>query len=243
MSLRPIVFSDIDFTIAFDSLLHPRTAELIDKVRLRADFILVTARSYEECAPLPPIPNDGIVTENGAGIFDRVDGRDVLCESWDRHVAVRQPVLDRYRDMLEADGWLIHHKPRAFSSCIDKSGKTQAELDEVVAALPEGLQLQFSHNTAGRYIEVFPLEAGKDKAIRQLCAQRGLPLQMTFAMGDNTNDIDMLRVVKMGFAPGNCHPQVREVLADLGGYVSPLDGHDGAADMLRRLLNELEGRQ
>ncbi len=239
MTIRPIVYSDLDYTIIFDSVLHPETERLLTRLRERALFIIVTARSYAECAPLPPIPNDGIITENGAGIFRRVDGGDVLCPDWDRQMSARQETLDTYRDMLENQGWVIHYKPRAFSTNVEGSGKTDADVEAAVAALPEGLQLQFSRNTAGRYLEVFPLEAGKDKALRRICLEHGVPLEQSFALGDNANDMDMLKVAGHAFAPGNCHPDVRALLQQIGGYVSPEEGHAGAQDILRKVMAHL----
>lgn len=239
MTIRPIVFSDLDYTIIFDSILHPETERLLQELRQRALLVIVTARSYEECLPLPPIPNDGIITENGAGIFRRVAGEDVLCAEWDRQMSVRQETLDAYRDMLEDQGWVIHYKPRAFSTNVEQSGKSDADVAAAAAALPKGLQLQFSRNTAGRYLEVFPVEAGKDKAIRRVCEEHGVALERAFAMGDNTNDMDMLKVAKRGFAPGNCHPDVRDLLQQIGGYVSPHEGHPGAQDILRKVMAEV----
>ncbi len=246
MNPRAVVFSDIDYTIVFDSELRPRTAALIQQVRQRAPFILVTARSRRECLPLPPIPSDGLVAENGAAIYLRRDGQEVLDEEWDRRMAARQEALDALREELQAEGWRIHHKLRAFSSSLTRSGKSEDDLRRLRERLPQGLQLQLSRNTAGEYIEVFPVEAGKDKAVWRLGEDLGAGAGAgsfgagSFGLGDNTNDLDLLRVVTVPLAPGNCHPQVRELVTARGGYVSPHERHAGAQDILEEVLRRLD---
>ena len=239
MPLKPVVFSDIDYTIVFDSELHPRTTELIQSIRERAHFILITARSRAECQPLPPIPNDGLVAENGAAVYLAHDAVPYLDPDWDALMALRQPALDAFREALISRGWRINHKLRAFSSGIQLSGKADAEVQWAVDNLPTGLQLQFSHNTAGDYLEVFPVEAGKDKAVLRVCEDLGVPVEATCGLGDNVNDLDMLRVVGLPLAPGNCHPQARELTLSRGGYVSPHARHEGAWDILQRALEQV----
>jgi len=239
MPSRPIVFSDIDFTIVFDSEIHPKTVELIEQVRRQARFVLVTARSKAECEGLPDIPNDGFIAENGAAVYLREHGRDRLDPEWEQQMHKRQSVLEAFRDELASRGWCMHKKLHAFSSCIDSSGMQAADVQWVQDNLPAGLQLEFSRNTAGRYIEVFPAEAGKDKAVHRLCARLGVDLQATFGLGDNSNDLPMLETVKMPLAPGNCHPDVRALVTQRGGFVAPLEGHAGAQEMLRELLRLL----
>jgi HAD superfamily hydrolase (TIGR01484 family) len=246
-----IVFSDIDYTIVFDSKLHDRTAALIEEVRRHAHFVLVTARSHEECLPLPPIPNDGLVTENGAAVYmggasaEPADWTPAALETlrlddaWDRRMAVRQETLDVFKAELMAEGWVMHHKLRAFSSSVTKSGKSEADIRGVLDRVPEGLQLQFSRNTAGAYLEVFPIEAGKDKAVFRVCEDLGVAAAQTFGMGDNANDLDMLRVVGFPLAPGCCHPDVRVAVLGRGGYVSGREGHEGAQDVLMQVLARL----
>jgi HAD superfamily hydrolase (TIGR01484 family) len=236
---RPVVFSDLDYTIIFDSHLDPRTEALIEAVRERAWFIIVTARSLAECAPLPPIPNDGLVAENGAAVYVRHSGHEVLDATWDALMAPRQPALDALRHELTARGWRVHHKLRALSAGVERSGKSETDVAWVRAHLPPGLQLQFSRNTAGAYLEIFPLEAGKDKAVHRVCEDLGVPLASTFGLGDNQNDLDMLRVVALPLAPGNCHPEVRALVSARAGFISPQPGHPGAHLMLEHLLTRL----
>lgn len=235
----PIVFSDLDYTVIFDSELDPQTEALIEAVRLRARFVIVTARSLEECEPLPPIPSDALVAENGAAVYLRQAGRDVLDLEWDRRMAPYQAALDAMRQELAAHGWRIHHKLRAFSAGVERSGKSARDVEWARGRLPAGLQLQLSRNTAGAYLEVFPEVAGKDQAVYRVCQDHGVEPEQSFGLGDNTNDLDMLRVVGYPLAPGNCHPEVRELVLARGGYVAKEHGHAGAQEILRNVLQRL----
>ena len=241
MTAHKFVFSDLDYTIIFDSELDPRTTALIEQVRERARFIIVTARSHRECRPLPPIPNDGLVAENGAAVYLRQDGEDVLDCEWDAVMAQTQLTLDCFRKELEAEGWGMHYKRRAFSSSVTKSRKSERDVEDVMARVPEGLQLHLSHNTAGMYLEVFPWSAGKDKAVSRVRERLGAEASLTIGMGDSTNDLDLLRVVDLPLAPGNCHPLVRAMVEARGGIVSAEGGHPGAWEMLERALRALDG--
>lgn len=236
---RPVVFTDLDYTIIFDSVLDSATEALIEAVRARARFVIVTARSLAECEPLPPIPSDGLVAENGAAVYLRQDGREVLDPEWDRLMAPYQAALDEMESDLRGQGWRVHHKLRAFSAGVERSGKCAADVEWVRERLPEGLQLQLSRNTAGAYLEIFPVIAGKDRAVYRVCEDVGAEPGSAFGMGDNTNDLDMLRVVGYPLAPGNCHPEVRELVTARDGFVAAESGHAGAQAMLRHLLERL----
>ncbi|MEV4256461.1 HAD hydrolase family protein, partial [Spirillospora sp. NPDC049652] len=50
--------------------------------------------------------------------------------------------------------------------------------------------------------------ATKGAALRELAAARGVPLAEVAAIGDNPNDIDMIRAAGTGVAVGDGHPDV-----------------------------------
>lgn len=75
-------------------------------------------------------------------------------------------------------------------------------------------------------IELAARGASKAKALRVLCRHLGIALEDACAIGDNGNDLMMLREVGWGMAMANAAPFVREA-AD---GVAPYDNdHDGAA--------------
>lgn len=77
--------------------------------------------------------------------------------------------------------------------------------DVVLAACPD-LQVVVSERT---YLEVLPAGVSKGAALRILTAACGVDLSEVAAIGDNPNDIDMLRVAGLGVAVGDGHADVR----------------------------------
>lgn len=56
-------------------------------------------------------------------------------------------------------------------------------------------------------IELVPPGVNKERAVRELCAQRGLDLSKVLAFGDGDNDAAMLGSVGHGVAMGNGMPE------------------------------------
>ncbi|MFC4908052.1 Cof-type HAD-IIB family hydrolase [Actinomadura gamaensis] len=111
--------------------------------------------------------------------------------------------------------------------CADAALMDPAE--RAVAATVPGVTLVRSEAT---YLEVLPEGATKGAALRELAAARGVPLAEIAAIGDNPNDIDMIRVAGTGVAVGDGHPDVRAA-ADLV-VAACADG--AVADLVGRLL-------
>ena len=71
------------------------------------------------------------------------------------------------------------------------------------------------------------LESGcKDKpqAVRRICAERGIDLSQVTYVGDDSNDLEVIRMVGFGCAPADALPQVRQA-AD---FVAEAKGGNGA---------------
>ena len=97
------------------------------------------------------------------------------------------------------------------------------------AALPPGTRGVFSHP---RYLEVTAADVDKAHAVRTVCAQLGVPLAALAAIGDEENDIGMLREAGIGIAMGNAAPSVRAV-AD---RTTDTNERDGVALAIAELL-------
>ena len=86
--------------------------------------------------------------------------------------------------------------------CIAADVSGVAALHDLRAALPAGARGVFSHP---RYLEVTAAGVDKAHAVRAACAALGIPLDAVAAIGDQENDIGMLRAVGIGIAMGNAH--------------------------------------
>lgn len=90
-------------------------------------------------------------------------------------------------------------------------------------------------NTSPRNIEVNPSGVSKASGLASVCAGLGIRPDQVLAMGDSTNDIEMLRFAGVGVAMGNAD----DVVKAAADFVTLHHEDDGVAHALRALL---EGR-
>ena len=71
---------------------------------------------------------------------------------------------------------------------------------------------------------------GSDKGsmVQTLAKRLGISMEHVYCIGDETNDISMLRVSKEGFAPANCAQAVK----DCGVTLVSDKNHDALADVI-----------
>jgi Cof subfamily protein (haloacid dehalogenase superfamily) len=74
--------------------------------------------------------------------------------------------------------------------------------------------------------------ADKAEALRHLLRPRGLSMDAVIAIGDDVNDVEMVRVSGVGIAVDNALPEVKAV-AD---WIAPRHDADGVAHAIHRLL-------
>ena len=78
--------------------------------------------------------------------------------------------------------------------------------------------------------EISPKGAGKDDGLRALCDHLGLPVERAMAVGDGTNDIELMEAAGFSVAMGNAVDAVRRV----SDAVTDDCDHDGAAKAVLR---------
>ncbi|MBR2010509.1 MAG: HAD family phosphatase [Clostridia bacterium] len=83
----------------------------------------------------------------------------------------------------------------------------RAEAAERLAAL-ESVQLA---STADANLEIFSKKAGKGNALLHLAAQLGIDRAQTIAVGDSTNDSDMILKAGLGLAMENACPELKSI--------------------------------
>ena len=94
---------------------------------------------------------------------------------------------------------------------------------------PKGVQ---SRCSGDMFLEFFSVDAGKDKALAILAESLGVTLEETVAIGDNYNDMDMLKAAGLGVAMGNAPDEVKKA-ADL---VTDTNENDGVAKVIDNIL-------
>ncbi len=86
----------------------------------------------------------------------------------------------------------------------------------------------------GFFCEIAPAGVDKWTAVRTVSALCGVPLEAVCAVGDDVNDLPMIREAGLGIAMGNALPVVKEA-AD---YVAPTHDQEGLAEVVAWLLGE-----
>jgi len=114
---------------------------------------------------------------------------------------------------------------------ITEPGETVALLEKINAKFGDRLVSGISRP---QYIESISPEAGKERALRELCSQLNIAPEEVIAFGDGQNDAGMIRFAGLGVAVANAREEVR-AQADL---VAPSNHEDGVAQVIMQLLKE-----
>ena len=86
-----------------------------------------------------------------------------------------------------------------------------------------------------RYLEIVRMGVSKGAALTALAARLGIPMEETIALGDSTNDIEMIEAAGLGVAVANARAELKE-RADV---VLETDAADGVmAEVERRFFGE-----
>lgn len=93
------------------------------------------------------------------------------------------------------------------------------------------LPLSLASSLAGN-LEINDLKADKGEGLRILCRHLGIPMEQVIAVGDNSNDIGLLKAAGLPVAVGNAIPGIR-ALAKV--VVADCD-HDGAAAVMEEYM-------
>lgn len=180
--------------------------------------------------------------------FDPVLCADTFCEGFDFYIArrdVRSEELGYYLT-LNPTRWRIYKDmiqqppPDIFGGfCVgslDQMMQLEATLQK---ELPGKLHTHVLHppHYRGFFIEIAPAGVTKWSAIQRLAHGWGIADAEICAVGDDVNDIPMIRAAGLGVAMGNAQPAVKAA-AD---RIAPTHDEDGLAEVVEWLLKEGSG--
>lgn len=83
-------------------------------------------------------------------------------------------------------------------------------------------------------IEINHIDAQKGHAVERIAKSLGIPMEQVLTIGDNFNDVSMLKVGGVSFAMGNAEPGVKAVAK----YVTDTNIEDGVGKAILRAINE-----
>jgi 5-amino-6-(5-phospho-D-ribitylamino)uracil phosphatase len=152
----------------------------------------------------------------------------------------RNPQLAEYLDLNPGCGrlWptmLTDPPPDPFAGFVMGTREEMLELDRL---LHERLPDEFSTNVlrsprySGFICEVAPAEVTKWSAIVRVAADWGIGPQEICAVGDDVNDIAMIRAAGLGVAMGNAQPPVKAA----ANRIAPTHDEDGLARVVEWVL-------
>ena len=130
--------------------------------------------------------------------------------------------VDDIRDALEQRGHQVH---KINFYCHDEANWKRA--GELLSALP----LSFASGIPNNF-EISPQGVNKGVGLRKLCEAAGIPIEKAIAVGDEGNDLAMIRCAGLGVAMGNAIQSVKEA-AD--AHTADCD-HDGVAEVIETYL-------
>lgn len=110
-----------------------------------------------------------------------------------------------------------------------------AELARALSAHPLASHFSFVQS-AENYYEILPLGAGKGALLCRLAEMRGISPDKTVAVGDNQNDVSMIRAAHLGVAVANA-TTVAKNAADL--VLDVTNEQDAIAHLIARLEREI----
>lgn len=148
-------------------------------------------------------------------------------------------LTDRYRRkdgiQVEEVGDLVAFLPPDPMKILIVGART--DLEHAVAriqTIPMPINMVFSEET---YLEILPVGSSKGVALEFVAARLGIPLAEVIAVGDNLNDLEMLRTAGLGVAMGNA-PEALRTAADI---VTRSNDEEGFRDVIERFV--LQGEQ
>ena len=101
-------------------------------------------------------------------------------------------------------------------------------MEAVVRQQAEELSISYSSN---RYLEFNTLGIDKGFGLRKLASLLNIPIEETIAVGDNINDLSMIKAAGLGVAVRNAHPQI---LPDCDVILNGTNNDDPLTEILER---------
>lgn len=177
------------------------------------------------------------------GAFDEARRRGIHIQTYDRGEVVIErwadpAVVQRYCDMVGMRWHAVDDIRRDLSERPCKALLIDYQGRGATAPMRDWLRGQFqgeaeSFFSGPHYLELVPAGTDKGTAVRELCRLLGIPAEDAVAVGDEANDIPMLRAAGTGIAMANATDEVK---AEADAVTERDNDHGGVAEAVRRYL-------
>lgn len=106
-------------------------------------------------------------------------------------------------------------------------------IDEIISKIPEKLYEEYSViRSAPFMLEIINKNCNKAAGLEKLAQHLGINREEIIAIGDEQNDIEMLKYSGLGVAMGNA----REEIKKLAGFVTKSNEEDGVAEVIDKFI-------
>lgn len=217
-----VPFACIDGTLLFDPI-KKTTVHDLPLTREEIHFILDSAKD-----------KDAFVELNNGQIYYKFAKEEPLYRYdiynkrtfWGRIKSYRGGV----RYLRQFDGMRSIPDP-VYQIVIAADPKTTEEIKEEILKHDDG-QLEIRDYLWEKYLFISRKGATKSMAVERLCNYFDVSMEETVAMGDDQNDIDMLKMAGLGIAMENASENVKAI-AD---YITSSNNADGVATALEKFF-------
>lgn len=86
-------------------------------------------------------------------------------------------------------------------------------------------------------LDILPPGCSKGSALRQLSETRGILPEEVMAIGDNFNDLEMLRFAGNPVVMANSAPEILEIASERGWQIAASNNEDGVAQILESVID------
>lgn len=227
-----IIFFDIDNTLWDNHMQIPDSASrAIRELRASGHLPFICtgrARGNVRSEELLSLPFAGIVAAcgnhieyEGKLIYENLLPEDLLKESLEACIQYKLPLVIEgpvyhwiQDDQFQGDPYVAYMHQAMGNAAITFHGyeegmRANKYSGEIMSGTDyEGLKKALNGKLSfikhpGTIVEIVPIGTSKATGIQWICNYLNIPLEDTYAIGDSSNDLDMLRFVRHGIAMGN----------------------------------------
>lgn len=173
-------------------------------------------------------------------ILELAEQRGIHCQGYFRQYIVAKEYnecMAFYRRVIHSPVIITDHVMDEFKEEPCKLLAMDLTDHEKLVRLKEDLEKRFSDKyiflfSNPAYLEMFVKDAGKGTALLRIARELSIPIENTYAAGDQENDISMIEAAGVGIAMKNATEQVKtsaDVITDLD------NNHGGLASFIRRM--------
>ncbi|MBL4694335.1 HAD hydrolase family protein [Candidatus Gracilibacteria bacterium] len=231
--------SDKDFTIIdvstslYKAYFDQETKKRLEELSKKVDIYLVTgARESTLRKRLHALTFiKGAILENGGLILDENLQKD---ESWAKSLESESKILKFFIARLEEKGFVLDNQGRYNMARIredDNAFFKDKDFEEFYESLKIPKGLKKSRNFG--HIDIIPTSSGKGPAVKYLISK--IKAQNTYGIGDDINDIDMLKITDHSFLLGSSFPEAIKEAKKENMYISKGFFFEGINEILDKI--------